>query len=579
MFGGDRRPGSIAGGAKAALLAACVATGCPAAPVFAQTQPPLSITPPTTINPANPQDRTLTNPQDMTNPLAVNPQSRRGSPNGGFVAPGTNVGPGVTGFDPYNSNLNAKLGGGPIAPGSTTLEAALALAYFNNPTLNAQRAATRATDENVPTALSGYRPRVTGSSSLTDQYLENLVKNQNSIAGPLACPRDLQGRSMCPTFPSYDKNQGSTAVTSAGLTVTQTLFNGFQTSNRTRLAEGQVFSARETLRSSEQTTLLNAATAYMNLLRDTAILELQRSNVNVLEVTLRQTRDRFNAGEVTRTDVAQAEARLSTGRSQLATAESNYISSRAVYLQVIGVPAPARLSPAAPVDRFSPRTLDGAVARGRAEHPTVTAAMYNVDVATQQVKVTEGALYPTISAVGNVQKSYGNTSSLTVIENLNASLSAQLSVPLYQGGAEYAAIRQAKETLGQRRMDLDTARDQVQSTVTQAWGQLEAAKAQVISTSSSVTANEIAVNGVREEARVGQRTTLDVLNAQQDLLNARVALVTAQRDRVVASYTVLAATGALSPQVLGLRVQVYDPTTHYHQVRDAWGGVRVPDGR
>ena len=457
----------------------------------------------------------------------------------------------MTGFDPYNAKLNAKLGG-PIAPGSTTLEAALAQAYFNNPTLNAQRAATRATDENVPTALSGYRPRVTGSSSLTDQYLENLVKNQNSIAGTRClAPGTSSDRSLCPTFPTYDKVQGSTAVTSAGLTVTQTLFNGFQTSNRTRLAEGQVFAARETLRSSEQTTLLNAVTAYMNLLRDAAILELQRSNVNVLEVTLRQTRDRFNAGEVTRTDVAQSEARLSTGRSQLATAESNYISSRAVYLQVIGVPAPARLAPAAPVDRFSPRTLDGAIARGRAEHPSVTAAMFNVDVAARQVKVAEGALYPTLSAVGNVQKSYGNTNSLTVIENLNASLSAQLSVPLYQGGAEYAAIRQAKETLGQRRMDLDTARDQVQSSVTQAWGQLEAAKAQVISTSSSVTANEIAVNGVREEARVGQRTTLDVLNAQQDLLNARVALVTAQRDRVVASYTVLAATGALSPQVLG----------------------------
>ena len=166
-----------------------------------------------------------------------------------------------------------------------------------------------------------------------------------------------------------------------------------------------------------------------------------------------------------------------------------------------------------------------------------------------------------------------------MIENLNASVSAQLSVPLYQGGAEYAAIRQAKETLGQRRLDLDTARDSVQQNVTQAWGQLEAAKAQIISTSSSVTASEIALNGVREEARVGQRTTLDVLNAQQDLVNARTALVTAQRDRVVASYTVLAATGALSPQILGLKIQVYDPVTHYHQVRDAWGGVRIPDGR
>ena len=562
-----------------ALLAVYIAAGFPVAPAAAQTQSP------STINPANPSDRTLTNPQDQTTPQAINPQNRRGPSNGtsaspgSTVIPGSTVSPGPTSFsNDYNASLNAKLGG-PIAPGSTTLETALAQAYFNNPTLNAQRAATRATDENVPTALSGYRPRVTGSSSLTDQYLENLVKNQNSIAGPAACARDLVGRSLCPTFPSYDKNQGTTAVTSAGLTVTQTLLNGFQTANRTRLAEGQVFSARETLRTSEQTTLLNAATAYMNLLRDAAILELQRSNVNVLEVTLRQTRDRFNAGEVTRTDVAQSEARLATGRSQLATAESNYLSSRAVYLQVIGVPAPARLAPAAPVDRFSPRTLDGAIARGRAEHPTVTTAMYNVDVASQQVKVAEGALYPTLSAVGNVQKTYGSTGALTVIENLQASIAAQLSVPLYQGGAEYAAIRQAKETLGQRRMDLDTARDQVQSTVTQAWGQLEAAKAQVISTSSSVTANEIAVNGVREEARVGQRTTLDVLNAQQDLLNARVALVTAQRDRVVASYTVLAATGALSPQILGLKVQVYDPTTHYHQIRDAWGGVRIPDGR
>jgi outer membrane protein len=205
--------------------------------------------------------------------------------------------------------------------------------------------------------------------------------------------------------------------------------------------------------------------------------------------------------------------------------------------------------------------------------------MYNVDIALEQVKVAEGALTPTLAAVGNVQKSYGSTQSLAVLEQLQASVAAQLTVPLYQGGSEYAAIRQSKETLGQRRLDLDTARDQVQATVTQAWGQLDAAKAQILATQAQVTAAEVALNGVREEARVGQRTTLDVLNAQQDLVNARVALVTAQRDRVVASYTVLAATGALSPQVLGLKIQVYDPITHYHQVRDAWGGVRTPDGR
>ena len=225
--------------------------------------------------------------------------------------------------------------------------------------------------------------------------------------------------------------------------------------------------------------LLSAVTAYMNLLQTAAILELQRSNVNVLEVTLRQTRDRFAAGEVTRTDVAQAESRLAAGRSQLSLAESNFVTAKAQYLQVIGVPAPARMSPAMPVDRLSPRTLEGAFARGRSEHPSITTAMYNVDIALLQIKVVEGALSPTLTAVGQVNKSFGSTRSLNVIENLNASLAAQLSVPIYQGGQEYSAIRQAKETLSQRRLDLDTARDQVQSNITQAWGQIEAAKAQV----------------------------------------------------------------------------------------------------
>jgi outer membrane protein len=443
-----------------------------------------------------------------------------------------------------------------------TLPGALVLAYQNNPQLNAQRAATRSVDENVPTALSGYKPKVSGTASLTEQYLDTLTK----LSGPVGPPL-------------YTQTKGSNAVSNVGLTTTQTLYNGLQTGNRTRQAEGQVFSAREILRSTEQSVLLNAVTAYMNLLRDAAILEVQRSNVNVLEVTLRQTRDRFTAGEVTRTDVAQAESSLAAGRSQLAIAESNYVTSRAQYKQVIGVDPPARLAPGAPVDRLFPRTLTGSKARGRSQHPSITSAMYNIDVAMFQVKIAEGALYPTVSAVGNVQKQYGSTASLAVVEQLSASLGAQVSVPLYQGGAEYSAIRQSKETLAQRRLDLDTARDQVESLIVQSWGQLEAAKAQVNATQAQVTAAEVALNGVREEARVGQRTTLDVLNAQLALVNARVALVTAQRDRVVASYTVLSAVGSLSPQVLGLGTEVYDPMTHYQQVRDAWVGVRIPDGR
>ncbi len=443
------------------------------------------------------------------------------------------------------------------AAAADTLPSALIEAYRNNPQLNAQRASARATDENVSIALGGYRPRISATSSLGEVYLDS--QSRNGQPGGL-------------------RSTGENAVTTLGATATQTLFNGFQTGNRTRQAEAQVFAARETLRTTEQNTLLNAATAYMNLLRDTAILELQRSNVTVLEATLRQTRDRFNVGEVTRTDVAQAESRLAAGRSSLLNAESNYTTSKSTYRQVIGV-EPGRLSAAMPVDRLSPPNLKGALDRAATQHPAITSAMYNVDAAAFQVKIAEGALYPTVSLQGAVNKSWGSTTNLNNLQSLSASVVGQLSVPLYQGGSEYATIRQAKETLAQRRLDLDTARDQVQQSVTQAWGQLQAAKAQIQATEAQVAATEIALNGVREEARVGQRTTLDVLNAQQDLVNARVALVTAQRDRVVASYTVLAATGALSPQVLGLKVETYDPVVHYHQIRDSWIGVRTPDGR
>ena len=438
-----------------------------------------------------------------------------------------------------------------------TLEGALVLAYQNNPTLNAQRASVRATDEGVPQALAGYRPRVSFNGSVGPQYTDFNARDRTFM-------------------PNYQQLSGTMTPRNYGLTATQTLYNGFQTPNRTRQAESQVQAARETLRVTEQITLLNAVTAYMNLLRDSAILDLQRRNVEVLQEQLRQTRDRFNVGEVTRTDVAQSESRLAAGRSQVLSAEATYKASVATYRQVIGI-EPGRLAPGSPVDRFSPSTQGASIGVGTATHPAVTSAQYSVDAALLQVKVAEGALYPTLALQGNVQQSY--ESSLLQLRTFNASAIAQLTVPIYQGGAEYSLIRQAKETLGQRRLDLDTARDQVRQSIVQAWGQLEAAKANIEATQAQVQAAEIALNGVREEARVGQRTTLDVLNAQQELVNARVALVSAQRDRVVASYTLLSAVGRLSPQVLGLRVPVYDANVHYQQVRDVWAGVRTPDGR
>jgi outer membrane protein len=440
-----------------------------------------------------------------------------------------------------------------------TIEAALVRAYQNNPQLNAQRASVRSTDENVPQALSGYRPKVSITGSAGYQYTDS-----NTTSGGSA------------TTIVRTEFHGTDPPRSAGLTVTQTLYNGQQTANKTRAAESQVSGAREALRVLEQTVLLSAATIYMDYLRDSAIVEVQRSNTRVLEQTLKQTKDRFNVGEVTRTDVAQSEAQLAAGKTQQLTAESNLTTTRSNFRRIIGN-EPEQLAPGSPVDRFLPGTLPGAVDLSLLENPNVTAAMYGIDVNYLQVKVNEGALLPTISLQASVAQSYEQ--SLTIFRSFGASAIAQLSVPVYQGGAEYSLIRQSKETLAQQRLNLEMTRDQTRANTVTAWGQLVAGRAQVASAQSQVTASEIALNGVREEAKAGQRTTLDVLNAQQALVNARVALVTAQHDRVVASYAVLNAIGRLSPQVLNLPTSVYDPSVHYQQVRDSWFGVRTPDGR
>lgn len=441
---------------------------------------------------------------------------------------------------------------GPTPGLADTIESALVRAYQNNPQLNAQRAQVRSTDENVPQALSGYRPKVSLTASGGYQY------------------------SDFKSAPTSDPINGTGRPRSVGLTASQTLYNGNQTANRTRAAESQVSGSREALRSLDQSVLLQAATTYMDYLRDAATLEVQRSNVRVLEQTLKQTRDRFNVGEVTRTDVAQSEAQLAAGRTQALTAEANLTTTRANFRRIIGN-EPTNLAPGSPVDRFLPATLAAAVELGLVEHPNVTAAMFGIDVNYLQVKVAEGALLPTVSLQAAVSQSYEQ--SLIQYRAFNASAIAQVSVPIYQGGGEYSLIRQSKENLAQQRLNLETTRDQTRATVVQWWGSLQAGKAQVQSAQAQVAASEIALNGVREEAKAGQRTTLDVLNAQQALVNARVALVTAQHDRVVASYNVLAAVGRLAPQVLGLHTTVYDPSVHYHQVRDSWAGVRTPDGR
>jgi outer membrane protein len=448
---------------------------------------------------------------------------------------------------------------GPVPAVADTIEAALVRAYQNNPQLNAQRALVRSTDENVPQALSGYRPKVAVTTSAGYQYTDVNTTSGGSATSILR--REYHGT---------DPPRG------VGLTVTQTLFNGNQTANKTRAAEGQVSGAREALRVLEETVLLGAATIYMDYLRDAAIVEVQRSNVVVLEQTLKQTRDRFAVGTVTPTDVAQAEAQLAAGKTQLLTAEANLVTTRANFRRIIGN-EPANLAPGSPVDRFLPKSSTSAVALSLIENPNVTAAMYGIDVNYLQVKINEGALLPTVSLQTSVQQAYEQ--SLTVFRAFGASTVVQVSAPIYQGGAEYSLIRQSEETLAQQRLNLEMTRDQARANTVTAWGQLVAGKAQVTAAESQVTASELALTGVRREATVGQRTTLDVLNALQALVNARVALVTAQHDRVVASYAVLSAVGRLSPQVLNLPTTSYDPGVHYQQVRDNWYGVGTPDGR
>lgn len=426
-----------------------------------------------------------------------------------------------------------------------TLAQALASAYMNNPTLNAQRAALRATDEGVPQALSGYRPTVSGSADITG---------------------------------STSLNGGSSGLFPRGvsLTIEQPIFLGHRTTNSVKIAETAVLAGRETLRNAEQTALLSAAQAFMDLVQAQALLNLRSENVDFLGEQGRAAQDRLNVGEGTRTDVAQTDARLAAGRADYNSAVAARNTALAIYEQVIGH-RPQSLGAAKPVDIYLSKNLNQAIADGMTYHPAILASGYNIDIAEFNVKVTEGALLPSVTVSGTL--SHREDSTAPGQRSDSASAVARLSVPIYSGGQVASQVRQTKEVLGQRRIELDAARDQVRQAVISAWGNLDAARAQIRAAESQVAAENLVLSGVIEERKVGQQTTLDVLNSQQELLNARIALVSAQHDRVIASYALLAAVGMLSAETLKLDVEVYDPTQHYSQVRDKWGGLRTPDGR
>ncbi len=432
-----------------------------------------------------------------------------------------------------------------------SIRQALRQAYLTNPQLDASRALTRATDEGVSQANSGYRPRIEGTASGG--------WNRIDTKPPRSTPGESHPRAV-------------------GISLSQNIFDGFQTLNSVRVAEANVRAQRERLRDVEQRVLLAAARAYMDVVRDQAIVTLQENNVRVLTNQLKATQDQFSVGEVTRTDVAQAEARRSLAITELEQARSQLKSSRATYERVVGSP-PGRLqNPGEPI-QLMPRSQGQATGITQRENALIVEALYREQSARYDVDKIRGELLPTVSLGAAYERRFDTT--LGTDQADDRSVTARMSVPIYAQGLVSSRVRQAKHVHVQRIQEIEQIRtEQIELTV-QAWARYVAAKAQIRSAGDQVRANETALTGVREEYRVGQRTLLDVLNAELELRDSQVAEVIAKRNAVVEAYTLLQIIGRLNSQDLSLGVEIYDAEIHYFEVRRKWFGLSITyaDGR
>ncbi len=442
-----------------------------------------------------------------------------------------------------------------------TLIDALAATYQYSPTLDAERARQRARDEDIARANSGYRPDINASAnvgregnwstSTSGSVLPGQSRNQHSVTSPRGYALDL----------------------------VQPVFTGFQVTNAVNAAEATDRAGRETLRQTEQQVLLDAVTAYGDVVRDQAIVKLNENNLKFLDAELKATQDRFNVGEVTKTDVAQAQARRALGQSDLDLARANLKSSRAIYEQVVGHP-PTHLIEPNPNTKLVPPSVTDAVAIGTKENPQVVQALYSEQAARFNVDQIRGELLPQAQVEANWTDQFDPQD--TIDRGSSASIVGRVNVPIYPAGGEvYARVRQAKHTHISLLQQIEEARSLTQSQVVQAWAQLQGFKAQSESDRASITANTTALEGVKEEERVGQRTLLDVLNAQQELLQSQVNLETTKRNILVASYTLVSTIGRLSVSEVGAATQVYNPEVHYQDVRNKWLGIDIThdDGR
>lgn len=435
-----------------------------------------------------------------------------------------------------------------------TINGALASAYNNNPTLNAQRAATRAADENIAIAKSGYRPTITANANIG---LSRVATNNP------------------PSLFSAGNTVTELAPGGFGVTVNQTLWDSYLTRNSVDAARAAVRASQEALRNAEQNILFNAATAYIDVLRDRAILGFQRKNLEFLNEQVRSEQARFDVGEATRTDVAQARASRAEARALVSNAAATLKSNEAVYRQIVGN-NPARLRPVKGVARLVPKATKSGMSIALAEHPAIKSTEHIVDQAVFNVKAAESGLLPRVDLQGNVSRNFDQSSTASVTES--SSVTATLTVPIYQAGQQAATVRQNKEVLGQRRIEVDQSVDNVRAAVVSAYSQYQGAAASLEANQAQLRAANLALAGAVEERKVGQRTTLDVLNTQTQVINAQIALANSSRNLKVAGYAILSAIGRLDAKRLGLRVAHYDPNLHKEAVQDKWFGLRIPSG-
>lgn len=423
-----------------------------------------------------------------------------------------------------------------------TLEEALAEAYFNNPTLQARRAQLRAEDEAVPQAKASWRPNV-------------------EIVGDISGIRD-RSRTRSGVSDSSRVGYG------VDLRITQNVFNGWGTRAAVEGAQSDILASRANLSAVEQSVLLDTVTVYMNLLRDEAVVSLNEQNVDRLVRQLEATRDRFDAGVATLTDVAQAESRVARARADVFAAEGGLEVNRALFEEIVGlVPdsvEPPLLAPDIPAGR------DEARAMALENNPSVQQAIFNRRSALHAIDAAEADLLPSVDLLGTASHDWNKSADDS--RSRNYQITAQVTVPIYQQGFETSEVREAKLSAGQALIEIEQARRDAAEQAVSAWETYQSVIATIVAIKEETRAAEIALEGVQQEELVGQRTVLDVLDAEQELLDARVSLVGAERDETVALYELLAATGGLTAAKLGLEINLYDPGVHYQATEGRiWG--------